>query len=70
MGKKCRKFKFFSKSLDTNLDYLEKSWLSRIISMVSISLDDLDKNLDAAKYQLKSLDFKNLYQEKKICLDS
>jgi hypothetical protein len=32
--------------------------------MISISLDDLDKNLDTAKSQLKSLDFKNLDREK------
>ena len=64
MGKKCGKFKFFSKSLDKNLDYLEKAWLSRFISIVSISLDDLDRNLDTAKSRLKSLDFKNLDREK------
>ena len=40
---------FFSKNLDKNLDYLKKSWLSKFISMVSISLDNLDKNLDTAK---------------------
>jgi hypothetical protein len=57
---------FFSKSLDKNLDYLKKSWLSRFISMVLISLDDIVKNLDAAKSRLKSLDFKNLDREKKI----
>ena len=34
--------------------------------MVSISLDDLDKNLDTANSWLKSLDFKNLNREKKI----
>ncbi len=28
--------------------------------MVSISLDDLDKNLDAATSQMKSLNLKNL----------
>jgi hypothetical protein len=55
MGKKCGKFKFFSKSLDKNLDYLEKAWLSWFISIVLISLDDLDKNLDTAKSWLKSL---------------
>jgi hypothetical protein len=66
MGKKCGKFNFFSKSLDKNLDYLKKSWLSRFISMVLISLDDIVKNLDAAKSRLKSLDFKNLDREKKI----
>ncbi len=39
--------------------------------MVSISLDDLDKNLDAAKSRFKSLDFKNLDWEKiKTGLDS
>ena len=32
--------------------------------MISISLDDLDKNLDTAKSQLKSLDFKNLNRDK------
>ncbi len=48
-----------------NLDYLEKAWLSRFISIVSISLNNLDKNLDTAKSQLKSLDFKNLDREKK-----
>jgi hypothetical protein len=58
MGKKCGKF-------NTNLDFLEKAWLSRFISIVSISLDDLDKNLDTAKSRLKSLDFKNLDREKK-----
>ena len=65
MGKKCGKFNFFSKSLDKNLDYLKKSWLSQFISMVSISLDDLDKNLDAAKSGLKSLNFNNLNRAKK-----
>ncbi len=33
--------------------------------MVSISLNDLDKNLDTVKSWLKSLDFKNLNREKK-----
>ncbi len=42
------------------------SKLSLVISIVSISLDDLDKNFDAAKSGLKSLDFKNLDREKKI----
>ncbi len=65
MGKKCGEFKFFSKRLNKNLDYLKKAWLSRFISIVLISLDDLDKNLDTAKSQLKSLDFKNLDREKK-----
>ncbi len=48
-----------------NLDYLKKAWLSWFISIVSISLNDLDKNLDTAKSRLKSLDFKNLNREKK-----
>jgi hypothetical protein len=65
-GKKVREVQIFSKSLNKNLDYLEKSWLSRFISMVLISLDDIVKNLDAAKSRLKSLDFKNLDREKKI----
>ncbi len=34
--------------------------------MVSISLNNLDKNLDTAKSHLKSLEVKNLDQEKKI----
>ncbi len=34
--------------------------------MVSINLDDLNKNLDTAKSQLKNLDFKNLDWEKTI----
>ncbi len=50
-------------SLNKNLDYLEKSWLSQLILMVLISLDDLNKNLDTAKSRLKSLDFKNLDRE-------
>jgi hypothetical protein len=39
------------------------------IYLVSISLDDLNKNLDTAKSQLKSLNFKNLNREKKVDLD-
>jgi hypothetical protein len=38
--------------------------LSRFISIVTICLDDLDKNLDTAKSRWKSLDFKNLDREK------
>jgi hypothetical protein len=39
--------------------------------MVSINLEDLDKYLDAAKSELKSLNFKNLNREiKKIDLDT
>ncbi len=34
--------------------------------MVLISIDNLDKNLDAAKSRLKRLNFKNIDQEKKI----
>jgi hypothetical protein len=36
---------------------------SRKVSTISISLDDLDKYLDAAKSRFKNLDFKNLDQE-------
>jgi hypothetical protein len=43
-----REIQIFSKSLEKNLDYLEKAWLSRFILIVSISLDDLDKNLDTS----------------------
>ena len=42
--------------------YLNKSWK---ISTVSIYLNILYKNLDAAKSRLKSLSFKNLDREKK-----
>ena len=68
MGKKSGTFKFFSKNLDKYLDYLKKSWLSQFISMVSIRHDDLDKNLDAAKSGLKSLNFNNLNRAKKKSL--
>jgi len=44
--------------------------LSRFVSKVSISLDDLDKNLDTSLSRLKSLDFKNLDRDKmKLNLD-
>jgi hypothetical protein len=44
--------------------------LSRFVSKVSISLDDLDKNLNTSSSRLKSLDFKNLDQDKmKLNLD-
>ena len=57
--------------LDETLTWEEENWNSfRIIAMVSISLNDLDKNLDAAKSRLKSLNFKNLEQEKKVGLDT
>ncbi len=50
---------------------LEKSWQISKISISLESLNNLDKNLDAAKYWFKSLDFKNLDREKKLsCLDS
>ena len=68
-GQKVQEIQIFSKSLDKNLDYLEKAWLSRFISIVLICLDDLDKNLDTCQSRLKSLDFKNLDQEKKVDLD-
>ncbi len=64
-GQKVREIQIFPKSLNKNLNFLKKSWLSRFILMVSISLKDLDKNLNTAKSQLKSLDFKNLDREKK-----
>ena len=87
MGKKCGKFKFFSKSLDKSRFISTKSQfistksrlftnisknlvLSRFVSKVSISLDDLDKNLDTSLSRLKSLDFKNLDRDKmKVDLD-
>ncbi len=77
MGKKCGKFKFFSKSLDKISIYLDKISItykylekSRFVSNVSIYLDSLDKNLDTAKSRLKSLDFKNLDRDKiKVDLD-
>ena len=66
-GQKVWEIQIFLKSLDKNLDYLEKAWLSQFIL---ISLDDLDKNLDTAKSRLKSLDFKNLDREKKILVST
>jgi hypothetical protein len=46
---------------------LDWSWF---VSIVSISLDDLDKNLDTSLSRLKSLDFKNLDRDKmKVDLD-
>ncbi len=64
-GQKIWEIQIFSKSLDKNLDYLKKAWLSRFISIVLTSLDDLDKNLNTAKSRLRSLNFKNLDREKK-----
>jgi hypothetical protein len=58
------KIQIFSKSLDKSIQYLKKSWLSQFISMVLISLHDLDKNINAAKSWLKSLNFKNIDREK------
>ncbi len=58
-----------SKGLDcvsTNLDNLDTSWQISTISTHLDNLDNLDKNLDKSKSRLKSLDFKNLDQEKKI----
>ena len=46
----------------TNLDNLDAS---RQISTILTCLDNLDKNLDASKSRLKSLNFKNLDREKK-----
>ncbi len=63
MGKKCGEIQIFWKSLDKNLNFLKKSWLSQFISMVSISLDNLEQNLNAAKSQLKSLDWKVLIEK-------
>ena len=82
MGKKCGKFKFFSKSLDKISIYLDKIsiYLDKISIIykyleksrfVSICLDDLDKNLDTSLSRLKSLDFKNLDRDKiKVDLDT
>ncbi len=46
------------------------STASRQISTISMCLDNLDKNLDATKSRLKSLDLKNLDRDKiKVDLD-
>ncbi len=55
MGKKCGKFKFFQK-VSTKISIFSKN---------HGYLDDLDKNLDTAKSQLKNLNFKNLDRAKK-----
>ena len=48
------------------LNVLVQPW----VLTVSINLDDLDKNLDAAKSRLKNLNFKNLdWEKKKVDLD-
>jgi hypothetical protein len=50
--------------------FLDKSQKSRRVSTISTRLDNLDKNLDASKSQLKNLDFKNLdWEKKKVDLD-
>jgi len=58
MGKKCRE-------IPTKISWLSQKSVVISIYLVSISLDDLNKNLDTAKSQLKSLNFKNLNREKK-----
>jgi hypothetical protein len=74
--KKCMNFCIFSsrfldksRQISTNLNCvstnLDKSRQSQQISTILMCLDDLDKNLDATKSRLKSLDFKNLDREKK-----
>ncbi len=47
----------------TNLDNLDASWQ---ILTILMRLNNLDKNLDASKSQLKSLNLKNLDWEKKL----
>jgi len=56
-----------SKISQKMLRNLNKSWQSW---KVLIYIDKLDKNLDAANSGLKSLDFKNLNQEKKVDLNT
>jgi hypothetical protein len=51
-----------SRQISTNLD---KSRQILTISTILTCLDNLDKNLDATKSRLKSLDLKNLDREKK-----
>ena len=61
------KISIYLDKISITYKYLEKSWF---VSKVSISLDDLDKNLDTARSRLKSLDFKNLDRDKqKVDLD-
>ncbi len=61
------KISIYLNKISITYKYLEKSWF---VSKVSISLDDLDKNLDTARSRLKSLDFKNLDRDKiKVDLD-
>jgi hypothetical protein len=73
-GQKEREIQFFFKKFWQISIYLDKISicldLSRFVSKVSISLDDLDKNLDTSLSRLKSLDFKNLDRDKmKVDLD-
>ncbi len=52
--------------------YLDKSWKvsTNLKNLVSRNLSrQSQKNLDAANSRLKSLDFKNLKQKKKVDLD-
>ncbi len=60
----CQDFSSFSdsKGLDCVSTNLDKSWQSwRVLTI----LNNLDKNLDASKSRLKSLNLKNLNREKK-----
>jgi hypothetical protein len=70
-GQKVWEIQIFSKSPDKNLDDLEKSWESQFISMISISLDDLDKSLTTQpSLDCKSLNSKNLDREKKLLIST
>jgi hypothetical protein len=53
---------FHTQNVSKMSRFLDKS---RFVSTNLDNLDDLDKNLDKTKSQLKSLDFKNLHREKK-----
>ena len=64
------KISIYLEIISINCKNLENLDLSRFVSKVSISLDDLDKNLDTSLSRLKSLDFKNLDRDKmKVDLD-
>ncbi len=56
---------FRLKSLRQCRDFLTNLDASQQISTISTRLNNLDKNLNVSKSQLKSLDFKNLDREKK-----
>ena len=58
------KISIYLEIISINCKNLENLDLSRFVSKVSISLDDLDKNLDTSLSRLKSLDFKNLDRDK------